>query len=396
MILKKSLLGAGILLLSLHTNLSHSQGSDFNRWSIEGSFGVNKPFTPHTANYKSPTVGFFTAGLGTRFMANNKFGIQADFGFQQYREKSGTTPFDTKYVRGSLQGVVSLGNMFEFKDWTKSISLLLHAGAGYSSLGDKEIIIGKGDNMGHLIAGLTPQFRLGDRVSLNIDISMLANLSQSRTIDYKTYIKNSTITGYTLTGTAGISVYLGKKKQHADWYHPVNTKDQEIDSLKASMKSYEEKINELEERISQVETDLVDSDGDGVADKYDLEPNTRQGAKVDTKGREIKEVILGKQSLDSLQGLFYTVQLGVYSHEVSAQVMKNITPIDTKTMPDGKIRYFSGVFASQEEAAIKLDEAKKAGISDAFMTAYFKGARITLAEAKTFLQEMGPGILQKR
>lgn len=167
--------------------------------------------------------------------------------------------------------------------------------------------------------------------------------------------------------------------------------------MKNAMQEQQEKINALETRVTQVETDLLDSDSDGVADKFDLEPNTKPNAKVDTKGREVKEVaFVGNQSLDTLKGLFYTVQLGVYSQEVPSEVMKNISPLDTKTMPDGKIRYFSGAYASQEEAAVKLAEAKKAGISDAFITAYFRGSRITLVEAKTFLQELGPGILQKR
>ena len=226
-------------------------------------------------------------------------------------------------------------------------------------------------------------------------MTLMTNFSQSRTFDF-TAPAPASGHGYVLSAGVGISIYLGNNAQHADWHRPIDPMKKTVDSLRTEMNKYQDKINTLETRITQVENDLLDSDSDGVADKFDLEPNSRPNAKVDAKGREVKEVILGTQTLDSLQGMFFTVQLGVYSHEVPSEVMKNITPLDTKTMPDGKIRYFSGVYQSQEDAAVKLEEAKKAGISDAFLTAYFRGSRITLVEAKTFLQELGPGILQKR
>src|SRR5690606_31027774 len=42
-----------------------------------------------------------------------------------------------------------------------------------------------------------------------------------------------------------------------------------------------------DQRLSKIETDLIDSDQDGVPDYLDREPNTIRGVTVDTKGRAI-------------------------------------------------------------------------------------------------------------
>lgn len=393
MVLKKTILRSGFIALLFSASSVLAQQEKYNKWSIEANFGVNRPFSPYAPGYNTPAIGFFHAGLGTRYMANNKFGMQLGLGLDQISNKKGSTAFTSSYYRASLEGFMNLGNVLGFDEWSDHTSLLFHAGLGYSML------TGKGggiDDMGHVIVGVAPQFKLNERLSINLDLSLTNNILQSRTFDFTGAASHAGFEGQILTGTVGLSIYLGKNAKHADWYHPVNPFQKELDSLKQVMNTFQEKVNSLEGRVTQVETDLQDSDSDGVADKFDLEPNSAPNAKVDTKGRQTKEVTLGNLSLDTLHGLFFTVQLGVYSHEVPSDVMKNISPLDTKTMPDGKIRYFSGVYPSQEDAAVKLEEAKKAGINDAFITAYYRGYRITLVEARTFLQELGPEILQKR
>ena len=70
--------------------------------------------------------------------------------------------------------------------------------------------------------------------------------------------------------SAGINIYLGSESKHADWY-----------SEKSVLLS---KVEELEGRLAKVETDLIDSDQDGVPDYLDREPNTVSGVAVNTKG----------------------------------------------------------------------------------------------------------------
>lgn len=94
-------------------------------------------------------------------------------------------------------------------------------------------------------------------------------------------------------------------------------------------------------------------------------------------------------------GLFYTVQVGVYNKPVPSTQLKDISPLITKRLPNGQIRYSSGMFHSVDAARPKKADAVQRGITDAFITAYYKGERISLDEAKRLLATNGPVILEK-
>lgn len=99
--------------------------------------------------------------------------------------------------------------------------------------------------------------------------------------------------------------------------------------------------------------------------------------------------------VETKKGLFYTVQLGVYNRPVGKEVLKNMSPLITKRLPNGQIRYSAGVYVSIEEAFPKRSQAFDKGIGDAYITAYYGGERITLAEAEKLLQTEGTGIIEK-
>lgn len=99
--------------------------------------------------------------------------------------------------------------------------------------------------------------------------------------------------------------------------------------------------------------------------------------------------------VETKKGLFYTVQLGVYNRPVSKETLKNMSPLITKRLPNGQIRYSAGVYVSIEEAFPKREQAFERGISDAYITVYYNGERITLAEAEKLLQTQGTGIIEK-
>ncbi|WP_343634039.1 hypothetical protein [Fluviicola sp.] len=121
--------------------------------------------------------------------------------------------------------------------------------------------------------------------------------------------------------------------------------------------------------------------------KYKAEPkvsdyNKAPGAVVAIASEEIK-------------GLFYTVQVGVYNRPATKEQLHDINPLVTRRLENGQIRYSTGTFRSVDEARPKKGEAVEKGVSDAFITAYFNGERISLQEAKNLLAERGEGILFK-
>lgn len=100
------------------------------------------------------------------------------------------------------------------------------------------------------------------------------------------------------------------------------------------------------------------------------------------------------QTAESKVGLFFTVQIGVYNKPVSPETLKNLSPLITKRLANGQIRYSAGIYASIEQALPKKQEAIGRGVKDAFVTAYYRGERITLAEAQALLAERGSSVLE--
>ncbi len=98
--------------------------------------------------------------------------------------------------------------------------------------------------------------------------------------------------------------------------------------------------------------------------------------------------------IEMKQGLFFTVQIGVFNRPVGPESTYGMDELMTIRLPNGQIRYATGMFNSIEEALPRRQEALNAGVKGAFVTAYYEGIRITLAEAKRLLSENGNAILQ--
>lgn len=94
------------------------------------------------------------------------------------------------------------------------------------------------------------------------------------------------------------------------------------------------------------------------------------------------------------QGLFFTVQIGVYNRPVGKARLKGLPDVLTVRLPNGQIRYSSGVFDSYGDAVVRREDARGKGIGDAYVVAYYKGERISVGRARRLLSEKGPSILQ--
>lgn len=99
--------------------------------------------------------------------------------------------------------------------------------------------------------------------------------------------------------------------------------------------------------------------------------------------------------VEAMSGLFYTVQIGVYSKPVPAPTLGNMMPFNSELTSTGKIRYTTGVLSDLKDAVSKREQAKAAGIADAFITAYYNGERITLSEADRLVKEYGPSVFTR-
>lgn len=254
----------------------NAQEKNYNQWSVELEAGVHKPAEPFAPGYFTSTPDLWQGGVGLRYMMNEKFGIKLDAGYNSIENQDDSRSFESKYFRTSLQGVVNMGNVLNFNSWTKTFNLLAHGGMGYSLNTPKSPNdFDKGDQMLNLIVGLTPQIKLSDRIALTGDLSMVNHIRQSVSWDGTQSLNSRGLNGkhMLVNASIGLTFYLGKKAVHADWYS-------ESDVIMS-------KLDSLDQRLSKVETDMMDSDNDGIANYLDQEPNTTAGAVVDSKGRAV-------------------------------------------------------------------------------------------------------------
>ncbi len=98
---------------------------------------------------------------------------------------------------------------------------------------------------------------------------------------------------------------------------------------------------------------------------------------------------------ESSLGLFFTVQIGVYTKYTDLKKIFKISTLNSELLSDGKIRYTSGRFVTDNTAEAYRKEIVRLGIKDAFVTAYYEGKRIKIEEANRLISEVGTDILLK-
>ncbi len=87
--------------------------------------------------------------------------------------------------------------------------------------------------------------------------------------------------------------------------------------------------------------------------------------------------------LEKVNGLLYTIQIGVYNRQVSKQQLLGLKPIFTEQLPNGLYRYTAGIYNTTERLIADKQKVINFGVRDAFVSAYLNGKKITFADAKT-------------
>ena len=272
-----------------------ANAQEYNKWSVDVNFGANKPTVGFTSGYSTRTPSFWTLNGGVRYMFNNKFGLRLGGGYDSFVEGKNSSKFNSNIWNVNLQGVANLGRVLSFEDWTRDLGLLAHAGVGIGQL--KGDYIPKADNIGFVTAGLTPQVRLSNRVTLLVDGSAYLYARQNRTFDGKSKTTKRGFQTLNFTGTVGLQVALGKNLVHADWYSQAAADGQ----LAERVAKAENSVAELAKRLDNKEDKMVDTNGNRVPDevenyineKYGSLANQNQGTSTSTNysGESARELI---------------------------------------------------------------------------------------------------------
>jgi hypothetical protein len=88
------------------------------------------------------------------------------------------------------------------------------------------------------------------------------------------------------------------------------------------------------------------------------------------------------ENISGLTGLFYTVQVGLFSQPVSTDVFYNLNPLFNEFTETGKVRYTIGIYNNIARAIEAKQVTVSSGINNSFVTAFYNSKRITLSEAR--------------
>jgi hypothetical protein len=88
------------------------------------------------------------------------------------------------------------------------------------------------------------------------------------------------------------------------------------------------------------------------------------------------------KELEQIDGLLYTIQIGVYTKQITKPQLLNLKPIFREQLTNGLYRYTAGIYNNPERLLGDRTKVVELGVKDAFVSAYLNGKRIPFAEGK--------------
>lgn len=99
------------------------------------------------------------------------------------------------------------------------------------------------------------------------------------------------------------------------------------------------------------------------------------------------EFVVVTKELEKSNGLLFTVQIGVYSREITRSQLWKLEPIYTEKLPSGLYRYTAGIYSDDIKVVTDKRKVVDLGIKDAFVSAYYNGKRVPFTEGQKIKSE---------
>ena len=203
-------------LFILISSVTFSQ-TNFNKLSLELSSGYSGVIKPYLTRYKSGFSGFKNINIGGRYMFTEKIGVRIEYVNDRFINDEDIKA-GTYFNRYGIQGIYNLGKDLDIPYLTnEKIGLLTHAGIGYTTSKPKRADFT--EQIGSIIIGITPEFKINNKIALFTDVSSVINMKQHYRYDGSLFSDDyKATTGYHFNVSFGIMIYLGEEKYHNDWY----------------------------------------------------------------------------------------------------------------------------------------------------------------------------------
>lgn len=353
-----------------------------NHWSIGFGFGANKPINPFADGYYSNTICFTALNVNARYMVNSFYGISGQINYNQFKfdnfgENSGSQYFKTNYAGFTISAVANLGQVFKFYEFAPRLGFLTSLGVGGSTHFNDSLKFGKkngADQMMNLQISLSPTYKLTSRLSLFAQFNIIAHANQDNTFDLKAANLERGLNGHLLTGIIGLTISLGKEKEHVDWF----SKDQFV------LQNIEQTSAKKDSLMAIMSTNTGNLEEGTVENTATVPLNTTDSI----------EKIDGEIEFPEKLELFYTVQVGYF--EVSDSVdFSNKFGFEAirKELANGSERYYYGFYTNKDLAKEVRDALVNSSLEDAFVVPYYQGKRITNVQSEKLLMKYGKKIV---
>lgn len=246
-------------------------------WELSPNFGYL-----FVAGDVDPQFGW-AAGLSVRKATDYIFSLRGDLLYGQAKGDNGdgSRDFEMNWFSGTFLGVFSL-NSLQFDKPVRNVNIYAMGGGGFNFFSVPNYTnIPEGERNQEIESEIAPHVTLGAGISFrfspsfNLGVEYQASTLFGQRTDLLDGIEEGgnfrDILNYI---NLRLNFNIGNKQTRTEplyWINPLGV--------------VLEDMNQLEN--AQQNLVLEDSDGDGVIDQIDAEPNTAPGALVDTKGRTL-------------------------------------------------------------------------------------------------------------
>ena len=268
-----------------------------NNWILEASVGNVKGVKPYSDKYFSSKANSFfgqwepnSFSIGGRYLMGEVFSVKGSLGydrFRNYNNESQTSnlpsrPFELRQFNLQIQGVANLAKLFNVHKQLNRFAFLVHGGIQVASMTSKTQnyweageLVNQNYNVteynGGLVFGVTPEFRITKKLAIQLDVTSIHNYRQHFNWDGSYAADTEKLSGNSVSLNLGLSFSLDKNTMHGDWF--------------VFPDKNEKRIKALENRVGDLENQMIDTDKDGVPDYIDQENNSVAGVAVDARGR---------------------------------------------------------------------------------------------------------------
>src|SRR5699024_5968240 len=122
------------------TATAQSERDNYNHWSLELQGGVSHPTYPFAEGFYAKAPNLWGVALGARYMITDRAGVKLNFGYDRFDSATNSNTFKSHMYRADLQGVLNVGNIAHFREWSNTFNVLVHGGLGYATLATDEPI----------------------------------------------------------------------------------------------------------------------------------------------------------------------------------------------------------------------------------------------------------------